>query len=60
MRSPHKRNNGITTQLLPNNADIVEFSHAGRENGEEEGEDFSLLKGQIKAITLVFVIVRRN
>lgn len=47
-------------QLLPNNADIVKFLHGGREKGGEEGGDFSLLKGQIKAISLFFVIATRN
>lgn len=47
-------------QLLPNNADIVKFLHGGREKGGEEGRDFYLLKGQIKAITLSFVIATRN
>lgn len=47
-------------QLLPNNVDIVKFLHGGREKGGEEGGDFYVLKGQIKAITLFFVIAMRN
>lgn len=47
-------------QLLPNNVDIVKFLHGGREKGGEEGGDFYVLKGQIKAITPFFVIAMRN
>lgn len=47
-------------QLLPNNDETVKFWQGGREEGGEEGGDFSLLKGQIKAITPFFVIATRN